>query len=450
MNVVDAPAHLVERDCVGSQSLGMLLLNSSAIAFAAIRGGRIVFCNAAFHTMFQADGLIGVCLGDIVLDTDGDRLIEALAAAENAPTRYFGIGQRRDDAPFHLELYLAREVLDGEPIVIAFAWDITEQHRSREQLTYLAYTDPLTGLANHALFADRLHQAVLLARRHGMAFAVLMLDLDGFKAINDTYGHEMGDVALQLVGRRFQGCIREGDTLARIGGDEFAVLLTGLTDQQGPALVAQRMIDALAGPLDLGTHCVGIGTSIGIAAWGEHAESVDALLAAADTAMYRAKRSRRHRYCWATRRSGADMLSLPPLAWSTAHAVGIKEIDDQHVHLAGLIDRLSAALRDGLDGDAIPSSLNELVSFTAFHFATEERLMEQHEIADLARHRAEHRSLLHDIQNLQVDGDVTSISLILRYLQEWLLRHVDGLDRQLGQTLIALGYHSGSTAARPA
>lgn len=253
MNVVDAPAHLVERDCVGSQSLGMLLLNSSAIAFAAIRGGRIVFCNAAFHTMFQADGLIGVCLGDIVLDTDGDRLIEALAAAENAPTRYFGIGQRRDDAPFHLELYLAREVLDGEPIVIAFAWDITEQHRSREQLTYLAYTDPLTGLANHALFADRLHQAVLLARRHGMAFAVLMLDLDGFKAINDTYGHEMGDVALQLVGRRFQGCIREGDTFARIGGDEFAVLLTGLTDQQGPALVAQRMIDALAGPLDLGT-----------------------------------------------------------------------------------------------------------------------------------------------------------------------------------------------------
>ena len=417
----------------------MLLLNSGTIAFAVIRDGRIVFCNAAFRAMFQADGLIGVRLAEIVFDTDGDRLIEALAIAENAPTRYFGIGQRRDDAPFHLELTLAREVLGGEPAIIAFAWDVTDQHRSDERLAYLAYTDPLTGLANRALFADRLHQAVVFARRHGVGFAVLMVDLDGFKSVNDSYGHEAGDVVLQLVGQRFQACVRDGDTLSRIGGDEFAVLLPRSGGRRSATLVAQRLLAALAPPLSVGGHAVVVGASIGIAAWPEHAGSVDALLAAADTAMYRAKRRARTGSSGPPNNPPGDLPPLPPLTWSAAHAVGVKEIDDQHMHLAELIDRLSAALKDGLDPNAVMADVDDLIRYAAFHFATEERLMEQHRIADLVRHREEHRRLLHDIGNLRVDGELASLSLILRYLQEWLLRHIDGLDRQLGQSLIALG-----------
>ncbi len=157
-------------------------------------------------------------------------------------------------------------MLNGEATVIAFALDVTEQHRSREQLAYLAYSDPLTGLANRALFADRLHQAVKSARRYDATFAVLMVDLDGFKAVNDTYGHEVGDIVLQVVGQRFQGCLRERDTLARIGGDEFAVLLPRLADHRSAAQGAQRMIDALAASLDFGAHPVAVGASIGIAA----------------------------------------------------------------------------------------------------------------------------------------------------------------------------------------
>jgi diguanylate cyclase (GGDEF)-like protein/hemerythrin-like metal-binding protein len=426
-------------DRVNAGSLGMLLLNSDALAMAMIRRGLIVFANPAFYAIFEADQLTGVPIADIVVGAEGDRFVEALALARYQPARYIGDGQRRDAPPFRLELCLTQGILDGEPTIVAFAWDVTDQDQSGRQIAYLAYTDALTGLANRTLFNDRLHQAVLMARRYGTLFAVLMLDLDGFKAINDSYGHEMGDLALQLVAHRFQGCIREGDTLARIGGDEFAVLLAGLSDPQSPALVAQRLIAALAGPLDLGVHCAGVGTSVGIAAWPDHAESADELLAAADTAMYRAKRGGGNRFGWASRRSGAGSSPLQPLTWSAARAVGIKEIDEQHEHLAGLVDRLCAALKDGLDPASVQASLNVLVHYTAFHFATEERLMEQYQIADLTRHREEHRRLLHDIQNLRVDGDQPRISLILRYLREWLLRHVDGLDRRLGETLLALG-----------
>jgi hemerythrin len=217
------------------------------------------------------------------------------------------------------------------------------------------------------------------------------------------------------------------------------VLLPRLNDQQAAALVAQRMIGALAAPLELATHRVSLGTSVGIAAWPEHAESADALLAAADTAMYRAKRAGRNQFRWATGRSTADIVSLQPLAWSAVHAVGIEEIDDQHMHLAELIDELSASLKGNFDGATIAARLSDLTQYTAFHFATEERLMERYQVEHLVQHREQHHRLLHDIQNLHVDGDMASVSLIVRYLQEWLLRHVDGPDRQLGQALIAKG-----------
>ncbi len=440
MHVESAAPSPTDHERVDPRTIGTLLADSTVIALAATHRGRIVFANPAFLAMFHAaDALTGHPLANLVTDVDSGRQAQALVTAEHTPVRYFGIGRRERAPLFDLEMSLECTMHDGEPAVVALAWDVTEQYHAKEQLAYLAYTDSLTGLANRALFADRLHQSVRRARSHRTGFAVLMLDLDGFKAVNDTFGHAAGDVALQLVGQRFQGSVRDGDTLARIGGDEFAMLLPQLTNLQAAALVAQRLIGALATPLDFGTHSVGVGTSIGIAAWPIHAESGDALVAAADTAMYRAKRAGTNQFRWATQQFGEDIPLLAPLAWGAAHAIGIQEIDDQHRHLAELIDRLSASLNDAPESDANLAILNDLIRYAELHFATEERLMQQYQVADVARHRDEHRRLLHDIQNLRVDGDRCGVSLILRYLQEWLLRHVDGLDRELGRGLIALG-----------
>jgi predicted signal transduction protein with EAL and GGDEF domain len=187
MNHDSGPPSRTRRDRIDPRALGSVLVNSKAIALAALRHGLIVFANPAFLATFRAtNALVGTPLADIVVDAGGDQLADTLLAAEHAPTRYYGAGKRGEDPSFDLELSLECTELDGEPTIVAFACDVTRQHRSREQLANLAYNDALTGLANRALFADHLHQAVQHARRHPAIFAVLVMDLDGFKAINDT------------------------------------------------------------------------------------------------------------------------------------------------------------------------------------------------------------------------------------------------------------------------
>lgn len=427
---------------VDACSLGAALATSGVIALAAIRQGDIVFANPAFDALFKSGGsLLGVALRDIVADADRERLVAALAAAEQAQASFVGAGKRGDGLPFDLELNMEHSQLGSDVVVLVFAADVTEQYRSRERLAYLAYSDPLTGLPNRTLFADRLHHAMLAARRYGNGFAVLMADLDGFKGINDNFGHDAGDVVLRQVAQRFQSCIRESDTLARLGGDEFAVMLPRLDNSQVAALVALRMIRALEDGIEVGAEKLFVGTSVGIASYPQHAASTDRLLVAADTALYRAKHAGKNQFQWATTGDAPELLMTAPMTWSAAHAVGIQALDDQHVHMAQLIDHLTAMVRDGAGGQDIVATLNRLIDYTAFHFASEEQLMTEHQLGDTGPHREAHRRLLDDIRNLPIASDLPSVSLMLRYLQEWLLRHIDGMDRELGRALVAKGCH---------
>ncbi|HEX7867368.1 MAG TPA: GGDEF domain-containing protein [Variovorax sp.] len=168
---------------------------------------------------------------------------------------------------------------------------------NQEALARLAHHDTLTGLPNRKLLDDRLQQALAHAGRHGHRVVVLYLDLDGFKSLNDTFGHEAGDKALGEIAHRLQGLVRETDTVARIGGDEFVLLAVGLEEpaEQAAATLAQRCIDAITQPLQLEHSGMVIGVSIGIAL-GDGGETPQDLLAAADKAMYRAKQGGRGSY----------------------------------------------------------------------------------------------------------------------------------------------------------
>ncbi|GAB6042283.1 bifunctional diguanylate cyclase/phosphodiesterase [Endothiovibrio diazotrophicus] len=179
---------------------------------------------------------------------------------------------------------------DGSMVhFVATGKDITQRVEIQQRLDYLAHHDELTGLPNRTLLLDRVEHAVAHAHRHHHLVALLFLDLDRFKAVNDSLGHETGDKLLQAVARRLTGCLREGDTVARLGGDEFTVVLEDLAHTEEAATVAEKVIDTLTAPFRIGSHELFIGTSIGIALYPQDAAAPMELLKCADTAMYQAK-----------------------------------------------------------------------------------------------------------------------------------------------------------------
>jgi diguanylate cyclase (GGDEF)-like protein/PAS domain S-box-containing protein len=190
------------------------------------------------------------------------------------------------------ELASISPIRDDQGLVTHFVSvkeDFTEIKRLQDQMDSLAYHDQLTGLPNRTLFYDRLTHARALARRQEHGFALFYMDLDGFKAVNDTYGHERGDQLLKAVGQRITECVRASDTVARIGGDEFTVLLPDLQERDAAAVVARQIIDALAQPFQFDEVSCSIGVSIGISFYPEHGEDSELLISRADSAMYRVK-----------------------------------------------------------------------------------------------------------------------------------------------------------------
>lgn len=200
--------------------------------------------------------------------------------------------RRADGSSFPVEYRIAPILAEGKLMgAVATFQDITVRKRTQAQIWMKANYDHLTGLPNRSLFHDRLERAVLQeARRHGQ-IAVLFIDLDGFKAVNDRLGHEAGDALLKEAAQRINGCIRESDTAARMGGDEFTIVLTEISDRQGVRHVAEKILAMVAMPYRLAGKDARVYCSIGIALYPQHAETVTALLHRADKAMYLAKRS---------------------------------------------------------------------------------------------------------------------------------------------------------------
>ena len=174
--------------------------------------------------------------------------------------------------------------------------NITDRRKAEERISYLATRDPLTDLPNRLLFNDRLEQGLVNARRKREALALMFIDLDRFKNINDSLGHHVGDLLLQEVAARMQACVRKGDTLSRLGGDEFVVTLEGLQHAEDAAQVAQKIIQSLARPMEIGGHILTTSCSIGISIFPADAEDSAALMKNADTAMYHAKEKGRRNF----------------------------------------------------------------------------------------------------------------------------------------------------------
>lgn len=260
--------------------------------------GTIAYCNDACARLFGLTPaeLQGRNVRDFYADLEQLRYV-ARQLQEKGSTTDVELCLRRPDGTEVWALATATVTEDSsesERQIDGALIDITERKRAVQQMEFLAYHDVMTGLPNRALFRDRLELALALARREAAVLAVLFLDLDRFKRINDTLGHSAGDAVLKLITARLNAAVRGGDTVARLGGDEFAILLR-LTSIESARLVARKILSAIDPPMEIASQTLHVTASIGVALHPADGEDVETLLRNADVAMYRAKESGRNR-----------------------------------------------------------------------------------------------------------------------------------------------------------
>lgn len=271
-------------------------LRTSRLAEAALEGivihddHVIIDANRAFAEMAGRD--IGSLVGQSILGLFAADQLHAIESNDGGTEPEFveSTLRHRDGTLVPVELRRRTCDIDGRSVHLMAVRDIGERKRAAERIRHLAHFDALTDLPNRVLFWDRLGQALAQARRHRQQVAILCIDLDRFKEVNDTLGHAAGDRLLKLASRRLAASLRDSDTLARLGGDEFALIMTNLREGRLAAECAQRIVDALSASFDVDGNEVVIGASVGIALSEPNAENApDAILRAADLALYRAK-----------------------------------------------------------------------------------------------------------------------------------------------------------------
>jgi diguanylate cyclase (GGDEF)-like protein/PAS domain S-box-containing protein len=240
--------------------------------------------------------------------------------------RFEWLHQRNNGNVFPAEVCLTALTLSGRRTLLATVRDITDRKVAEERVQYLAYYDALTGLPNRTLLQDLLAKALAAARRHKHKVALLFLDLDRFKDINDSLGHSVGDLLLQEVAQRLKKWGREQDTVARLGGDEFLITVTQVKDLTDVAVAAERLMDTMTAPIVVQGHSLNISCSIGASIFPEHGTDCETLIKNADAAMYGAKDSGRNNFQFFAEDMNAQAVERLRLENSLRLALGKKEL----------------------------------------------------------------------------------------------------------------------------
>ncbi len=260
----------------------------AVIAFDARGQIRLANRHAADLLGIGADELAGRRLGEVL--RAGFIAAGLKTGAGLVTSAREALAQRGDGTTFPVEVSIGETRRNRQQLFVAVLRDLTARKAEEDRYRTLALTDPLTGLANRALFRERFGQAIRRAHRAGNRLALLMLDLDGFKKINDRHGHPAGDAVLEEFARRVRGMVRETDVLARLGGDEFALVQTDLHQPEAASVLAERLLTALEEPVEVDGQRVTLSVSLGVAVYPQDGDGQEQLTQNADRALYQAKR----------------------------------------------------------------------------------------------------------------------------------------------------------------
>ena len=320
-----APARAPERTVPAAEQLLRLFEHSESGVLICRGDGKVLVGSAVAAELLGAEvsALRGTPLGIWLepLSAPEIGVTSGLRRAEAAfpPGQWETMARRLDGSTFPAEVTVTETQLDGVPQRILIVRDITDRKITQERLQYLANFDSLTGLPNRALFRDRLGQAMARARRSGVPMVLMFLDLDNFKVINDSLGHEVGDQLLRRVAQTLESCLRESDTLSRrggaddpitvsrLGGDEFTVIAEQVANAEDAALMARRVLDALEAPMHLMETELHVSASIGISMFPSDDTDLDGLIRHTDMAMYRSKAMGRGVYSFYSHELSAEV-----------------------------------------------------------------------------------------------------------------------------------------------
>lgn len=254
---------------------------------------KVVFANQSYADLLDVnlDDVIGLISSKYYADeAEYDAVVKLLENGERITNRLVKLAfvNKTQKTRWVLASYSQIEYHD-KPMILGWFYDITDRKFMEEKIQHLAYHDPLTDLPNRILFQDRMRQAITMAERHQHPLALLFIDLDNFKPVNDTYGHDVGDAVLRDSAKRIRSCLRKPDSVARFGGDEFVVLLHEVRNEEDALKVAQKIRESLLCPLTIDGRVIQVGASIGVALYPTHSSNENELLNCADVAMYDAK-----------------------------------------------------------------------------------------------------------------------------------------------------------------
>jgi diguanylate cyclase (GGDEF)-like protein len=305
---------------------------------------RLIVCNQRFRELFELPaGAVapGTLITDLCASVAGTPLRDSILRGVLAEQR--PLIEARKSATYFQELADGRTLAVSHQPTKEAGWvatyeDVTERRRVEARIAYMAHHDALTDLPNRTLLAERIEHAFARAFRFGEAFSILYLDLDRFKSVNDTLGHPIGDKLLKAVAERLRSCTRDTDLVARMGGDEFAVLQIGPDTVRSTEQLAQRIREVVSAPYVIDGHNVVVGTSIGIALAPSDGVSTDQLLKNADMALYRAKAGGRGVHCFFEARMGEELQTRRLIELDLRRALAAGEFEVYYQPLVRLSD----------------------------------------------------------------------------------------------------------------
>ncbi len=294
-----AEAELLQFKNILDNTLDMIFMfEPESLRFVYVNQGAVLSMGYSREELL---GMTSYQIKPLLPEPEFRQLIAPLLSGEQPSLRFETIHRHKDDADFPVAILLQLVTQsDGSKLFVAIVRDTTERKKSEKIIWQQANFDTLTGLPNRRMFHDRLAQEIKKSHRSGLPMALILLDMDRFKEVNDTLGHAQGDVLLVETAQRIVECVRESDTVARLGGDEFIVILSEVEDIHSVERITQNIIERLAAPYQLLQETAFVSASAGITLYPDDALDIEALMKNADQAMYVAKTSGRNRFSYFT------------------------------------------------------------------------------------------------------------------------------------------------------